>query len=130
MCRRAHAIELAPNRFTDKNVDELLQVLGRGDRESFCDCDRTTAPSLRQPIFLMSQPDVLAAGGRLSRLLRAGREVEAILTEFYLATLSRLPDEGERAFALEHVASGAQPSAGLADIVWALLNTREFSTNH
>jgi hypothetical protein len=124
------AIELAPNRFTDKSVDELLQVLGRGDRKSLCECDRTTSPSLRRPIFLMSRPDGLDASGRLSRLLREGREVEAILTELYLATLSRRPDEAERAFALEHIAGAPQPSAGLADIVWALVNTREFSTNH
>jgi hypothetical protein len=125
-----YAIELAPNRFTDKGVDELLQVLGRGDRKSLCECDRNTGPSLRPPIFLMSRPDVLDAGGRLTRLLREERDVEAILTECYLATLSREPDEAERVFALDHVARAPQPSAGLADIVWALINTREFSTNH
>jgi hypothetical protein len=124
------AVELAPNLFTDKNIDELLKVLGRGDRKSLCECDRTSTSSLRSQIFLMTRPDVLHAGGRLSRLRHEGIAIEAMVTEFYLATLCRPPDEAEASFALEHIAKASDPSAGLADIVWGLLNTREFCTNH
>jgi hypothetical protein len=126
----ARAVELAPNRLTDKNVDELMQLLGRGNRKSLCDCDRTSSPNLRRPIYLMSRPDILGADGRLSRLVRAGLTPDAIVNEFYLVTLSRPPDDNERALALAHISQASEPKSGLADIVWALINTREFGTNH
>ena len=89
-------------------------------------------PTLRQPLLLMSQPRVLKKmrDGRLARLLAQQKSDAEIVEEFYLATLSRLPDAAERDFALDHIrASDERPSA-LFDIVWALINTREFVTNH
>jgi hypothetical protein len=126
----ARAVELAPNRFSDKNVDDTLQLLGRGDRKSLCECDRAAGPTLRQPVFLMTQPNEFAAEGRLARLLGAEANPDDIITEFYLATVSRLADDEERAFAHEHIAAAPDVAAGLADLVWALVNTREFCTNH
>src|SRR5205823_12479467 len=37
----SQAIELAPNRFSNPQVNELFRILGRGDRKSLCECDRT-----------------------------------------------------------------------------------------
>jgi hypothetical protein len=128
----SQAIELAPNRFADPQVNELFRVLGRGDRKSLCDCDRLTGPTLRQPLLLMSDPRVLAKirGGRLARLLREQKPDEQIVEEFYLATLSRWPEADEREFMLDHVAASEDRAEGLFDIVWALVNSREFLTNH
>src|SRR4029079_1399373 len=65
------AVELAPNRFSDSRVSELFRILGRGDRRSLCDCDRAAGPTIRQPIFLMSDPRIQEKirAGRLARLL-------------------------------------------------------------
>jgi hypothetical protein len=130
--RGSQAIELAPNRFADRSVNDLFRILGRGERKSFCDCDRAPGPSIRQPLFLMSDPRILEKirGGRLRRLLEQKKETAQIVDELYLATLSRGPDADERDFALAHVAAGEDRAAGLADLVWALINTREFMTNH
>jgi hypothetical protein len=128
----SHAVELAPNRFADPSISNLLRMLGRGDRKSLCECDRAASPTLRQPIFLMADPRVLdkIRGGRLSRLLAANRDDTEIVEELYLATLSRPPDDDERRFALHHVSQSADRRAGLTDVVWALVNTREFIANH
>jgi hypothetical protein len=128
----SQAIELAPNRFSDPRINELFRILGRSDRRSLCDCDRAAGPTIRQPIFLMSDPRIQEKirGGRLARLLADNKSDEEIITEFYLATLSRLPDPAEREFALSHIASIAERSAGHMDLVWALINSREFLTNH
>ena len=48
----------------------------------------------------------------------------------FLATLSRLPDRGERQAALEHLAAAGDRKKGYLDVVWALINTREFILNH
>jgi hypothetical protein len=128
----SQAIELAPNRFSDPQVNELFRVLGRGDRKSLCDCDRMTGPTLRQPLLLMSHPWVLEKirGGRLARLMREQKSDHEIVEEFYLATLSRIPDAAERDYALDHVVASDDRAEALFDIVWALVNTREFLTNH
>jgi len=128
----SQAIELAPNRFADPQVNELFRILGRGDRKSLCECDRITGPTLRQPLLLMSHWRVLEkiGRGRLARLLREQKSDDEIIDECYLATLSRLPDAAERDFALDHIAASEDRAEALFDLVWALVNTREFVTNH
>jgi hypothetical protein len=130
--RGSQAIELAPNRFTDPQVNELFRILGRGDRRSLCECDRETGPSLRQSMLLMSDPRVLKKirEGRLARLIAEGKPNSEIVEEFYLATVSRPPDAAERAFVLDRIAASENREEALYDFVWALINTREFQTNH
>lgn len=126
------AMEVAPNRLSDSRFNTVFRLLGRGDRRSLCDCDRAAGPSIRQPIFLMSDPLVLAkiTQGRLARLMAAESNDRAILTELYLATLSRPPGEDELEFLQKQISNAPDRPATLADVLWALLNTREFSTNH
>jgi hypothetical protein len=128
----SQAIELAPNRFANAEVNEMFQILGRGDRKSLCECDRGSGPTLRQPLLLMSHPQVLEKirAGRLARLVAEQKSNDQIVEEFYLATLSRPPEAAERAFALDHIAASDNRWIALFDIVWALVNTREFLTNH
>ncbi len=128
----SQAIELAPNRFTQPRVNQLFQILGRGDRKSLCDCDRAPGPSIRQPLYLMSDPRVLdkIAKGRLSRLVSSQASDAEIVDEFYLATLSRPPMDDERDIALQYIADNSDRLTALTDFVWALVNTREFVTNH
>ncbi len=128
----SQAIELAPNRLSDPTFDELFRILGRGDRKSLCDCNRANSPTIRQPLFLMSDPRVLEKirNGRLARLVEGNSSDQQIVDEFYLALLSREPDADEREFALQHVTDGVHRVEGLADIVWALVNSCEFVTNH
>jgi hypothetical protein len=128
----SQAIELAPNRFFDPALGELLRILGRGDRKALCECNRAASPTIRQPLLLMSDSRVLdkIKGGRLARLIEQKATDDQIVNEFYLALLSREPDADEREFAVKHVAGSIDRVEGLADIVWALVNSREFTTNH
>ncbi len=52
------------------------------------------------------------------------------MTESYLRALGRRPDASEQATAREHIAGAEDGIDGLRDLVWALLNTKEFMTNH
>lgn len=128
----SQAIELAPNRFSDPYVNELFRILGRGNRKSLCECGRAPSPSIRQPLFLMSDVKVIdkIRRGRLSRLLQQNAADTEIVDEFYLATLSRHPDADELDFSRQHISAGSSRVEGLCDLVWALINSREFSTNH
>jgi hypothetical protein len=128
----SQAIELAPSRFSDKTVNAVFSILGRGTRKSLCDCDRATTPSLRQSLYLMSDARILdkIVHGRLARLLTENCTNEGIVEELYLATLSRRPDADERDFSLRNIESATDRTEALTDMAWALLNTREFVTNH
>ena len=68
--------------------------------------------------------------GRLEKLLNAKMSDARIVDELFLATLTRLPDSDEKKAALERVSAAANREAGLADVLWALINTREFILNH
>jgi hypothetical protein len=126
------AIEIAPNRVRDQHLSTIFRIFGRPARTLSCDCERSQEPAVPQTLFLMSDSRLLAKieTGRLKTLLEEKRPDEAVVEEVFLATLSRFPDEQERKAAAEHVAATADKIKAYVDVVWALLNTREFILNH
>ena len=61
---------------------------------------------------------------------RVVSEPAQVVREAYLRTLSRLPSEREAEIAASYYTSAGDASRGLRDLLWALLNTKEFITNH
>ncbi len=57
-------------------------------------------------------------------------DANQIVEEAYLRTVSRFPSEQEREIALGYIKDQEKPGAGLKDLVWALINTKEFMVNH
>ncbi len=55
---------------------------------------------------------------------------EATVREAYLRTLGRTPTDAEAQVAREHLAGLTDDAKGLRELLWALLNTKEFITNH
>jgi hypothetical protein len=50
--------------------------------------------------------------------------------ELYLATLSRYPTDGERAEAIKYRADCETRDEWMEDVLWSLLNVREFIFQH
>jgi hypothetical protein len=128
----SRAIEIASSRVEAPHLARIFKVFGRPVRATTCDCERPREPAIGQALFLMTDADLVRRleKGRLAELL-AGRQSDAeIVDELFLAALSREPDEGERHAALDHISAAQTRSAGCADILWALINTREFILNH
>ena len=63
---------------------------------------------------------------RIGRLLGAGKRDAEIIEELYLAALSRPPNAAEQQATLTHVAGASDRRTALEDILWALLNSKEF----
>lgn len=59
-----------------------------------------------------------------------GPKTEDLIREAYLRTVSRPPTAPEMAIAMAHVREAPTTVAGLGDVFWALLNTKEFIVNH
>jgi hypothetical protein len=56
--------------------------------------------------------------------------VAKMVEEAYLRTFSRLPSKDELASAEKYIADSADQSSGVRDLVWALINSKEFLVNH
>ena len=111
-----------------------MKIFGRPDREKTCDCERSNEPSVAQALYLINDSEVLeklaSRQGRLPRLLRTTQNDRQLITELYLTALSRYPTERELSIQLEHVAAAPSRTAGMRDVLWSLLNVREFVFNH
>jgi hypothetical protein len=125
------AIEIATNRATG-NLGYIFRIFGRSPRTSTCDCERSSDPALPQTLFMMTDNTVLTkiTNGRLRKLLTAKKDDAAILEELYLATLSRFPTDAEKEKVATYLKEKRDKNSAWTDVVWALINTREFVLNH
>jgi hypothetical protein len=133
----SQAIELG---FSDMGLSPLrentmyaLRRFGLPTRSSACDCQRVSAPSVAQNLFLMTDPgflEKLGTRGRLPRLLIGNLTDDEVLDELFLGALSRLPDERERQAFNDHRRKVPNRRTAFTDALWGLINTREFILNH
>ena len=66
------------------------------------------------------------AKGRVLKLVAAKKPHEEIVEELYLAALSRLPSDDERQTSLELRAEALAPADFYQDLLWALMNSKQF----
>ena len=128
-----HAIEVASNRVQNGQLGYIFRIFGRPPRTSTCDCERAAEPALPQTLFLMTDQQLMnkITTGRLRNLLAEKKSSDdANIEELFLATLARFPNDNEKRWAKEHLQKKSDRQAGYVDIVWALINTREFILNH
>ncbi|MGE5192159.1 MAG: DUF1549 domain-containing protein [Deltaproteobacteria bacterium] len=113
----------------------FFRIFGRPVRSSVCECERSNEPSISQALHLMNSHEVMekirARTGRARQLADSGMEPAAIIDELYLAALARHPRDDERGLLLNAFAreEGGRRAA-VEDVLWTLLNTKEFLYNH
>ena len=136
------AVQLPDNSFNASSY--FLTVFGRPDMASSCECERSQDASLAQSLHLLNAKDIQEKISRDSSRAASfasdsTRSDDDKLRELYLLAFAREPDPKELATARSHLAKSTQPREGkeapgqrpaYEDIVWALLNTKEFLFNH
>lgn len=109
---------------------KFLRTFGKPERLLNCDCERNDNTTLSQALQFITGPlinkAVSAADNRLGQLLKAGKSNSDILEEFYLAALCRLPADTECSALLARIEAAPDRRAALEDVLWALLNSKEF----
>ena len=121
--------------FPDPHVgkDGFLDLFGRPQRESACECERKTDLSLPQALNLINGKTISDAvadpSGRLAKAMMAGASDRALIEDMYLRTLSRPPTPSELDKGITHLRSGEQRAARAQDLLWALLNSKAFLYN-
>lgn len=112
----------------------FLKAFGQPARELACECERESDGNLGQALQLINGPTVNEkvrnAGNRLGSLMAAKKTDPEILDEIYLAALSRPAFEDEKKVALAHIAKGSDKRKAWEDVLWAVINTREFLFRH
>jgi len=118
----------------------FLRVFGRPNAATACECERSNNANLAQSLHLINSPqihDKITSDSGRAALLTADqkRTNEMKIHELLLSALNRYPtaDEIARLTAyLEKKAAENEGNArrGFEDVVWALVNTKEFLFNH
>src|SRR5262249_39810726 len=116
----------------DTFYSRFLELYGRANRGAVP--ERNNKPNLSQALHMLAGSTYIdRLGGpnsRLARLITAGASDEAILNEFYLAALSRLPDPAELQELKTILAQRKDREPALREFIWALISSREFAENH
>lgn len=138
------AVALPDNSYNRQSP--FLRVFGRPEGESVCECERVQSSSLAQSLHLINSAELKSklahAAGRAERLAKDERPAEVKVRELYLTAFAREPRSEELKSALGYLAETPLDAAGkpvdpqraarenFQDLIWALVNTKEFLFNH
>jgi hypothetical protein len=135
----AMAIEVAGSVGNDQKKATLhyaFHIFGRPLRnpEVQCDCERDGTVTVVQALFLANHPTIQAkisaADGRIAKIAKEMPDAKKAIEALYLWTLSRPPLESELEACMTYMKASSSHQRGLEDVLWSLLNTREFQLNH
>ncbi len=109
-----------------------LDVLGRCARERSCETTSISGGGLAQALHLINGSTInhRLNQGLLARIQNERLPDEAAVRTLYLHTLSRPPTPAEASEWKSLMASTPKRTEALEDLLWALLNSREFVFNH
>jgi hypothetical protein len=112
----------------------FLDTFDRPRRVTGCECERSSGATLAQVLLLANSDDIenkLAHGdGRAAALSGGDRTSQQIVEECYLATFARRPNSAESTAVVDYLESQNDKRKALEDVLWSLINTREFAFNH
>lgn len=114
----------------------FLKVFGQPQADTACECERSQEANLAQSLHLLNSSEVQTkiadANGRASKFANDKDHPNDVkIKELYRWVYSREPDAEEMKIATSHLEKH-KDNAKLAfeDIVWALINSKEFLFNH
>lgn len=138
------AIALPDNSYN--RASRFLSVFGRPEGASVCECERVQSSSLAQSLHLMNAADVKTKltwpNGRADLLAKSTASNADQIRELYLAAFARDPQPDELQTAEGFLTRSRFDAKGqpldpakakrqaLEDLLWALINAKEFLYNH
>ena len=111
----------------------FLTTFGRAKRETVCACESKTDPTLSQALHMLNGGTLqlkIGQGGLVKKMVAEGKTPAQVIESLYIRSLSRKPAPEEMERLLGVVAQSENPTQGLEDVFWAILNSREFVFNH
>jgi hypothetical protein len=128
--------EALPNGFRaaqlpDASVENpFLRLFGKPQRMDACECERDNGSNMLQALHFLNGKSILgrvrSPSARPAQLLAKKLADDELVKEIYLWSLARFPTEKELALGLEFLKLGDDRAAGAQDLMWALLNSKDF----
>ena len=111
----------------------FFRIFGRPVRATVCQCERSDEPSIAQALHLLNSPELFAKishrHGHARRLAKSDTSTDDLIDELYLSTLSRMPTSVQRDLT-QQAFTELDRRAAIEDVLWALMNSKEFVFNH
>jgi hypothetical protein len=109
----------------------FLEVFGKPNRISACECERVGEANLAQALHLLNSDEIqnklARAGGRADMLAQDKRSDAEKVTELFLWALGRPPSAEHLQIAVAHVERHAKDKrVAYQNLLWVLINTKEF----
>jgi len=115
--------------------NEFLKLFGKPKAETSCECERSQDGDLRQSLFLLISEQLNGKleekSGRAQTMATDSTRSDADkITEIYRRAFSRAPTDEELRTAVQHVTQHDDRTKAYQNLLWALINTKEFLYNH
>jgi hypothetical protein len=112
----------------------FLDTFGRPKRDTACECERVTDASLGQSLMLLNSNEVQQkltnTGGRAEVFAKDPRPDGEKIDELFWSAFARSPTSTETAAALHHLERNKDKrKQAFEDIIWAVVNAKEFQFN-
>ena len=112
-------------------TSDFLSLFGKPQRMEACECERDNESNMLQALHLINGNSILRRvtdpSGRVAQLLNQKLTGDALVEELYLWSLARRPTPKELEVAQQHfTAYGADQVSAAQDLMWAILNSRDF----
>jgi hypothetical protein len=99
-----------------------------------CECERSSGATLAQVLLLANSVEVenkLRSGdGLLAKLVKEKKTTPEIVEELYLTAYARQPTKAELDKATTYVSKQENRRQALEDVLWVIVNSKEFTFNH
>jgi hypothetical protein len=116
----------------DRSATAFLETFGRSRTAAACECGRNTAsPSLGQSLQLINAAEIQgklgASGGRAKEFAEdKSRSLESRIEALFLAAYARQPTAAEIGEVRSYLDEKQQSVAAWEDLIWVLINSKEF----
>ncbi len=118
----------------------FMDTFDRPRRVTVCECERSPGATLSQVLLLGNSDEIenkIASGeGRIARFFNQAMLMDdpaaaimPLVEDLFLAAFARYPTEQERQTAIDYIVNAEDKKSAAEDVLWTLLNSREFSFN-
>lgn len=112
----------------------FLTVFGRPEGATACECERANESTLAQSLHFTNSKELIAKLNEPTALPQTLSQValadELKIQEIYERAFSRLPSEPELMSSMAYLSQKENKQEGYQDLIWVVLNCKEFLFNH
>ena len=112
----------------------FLTTFAKPKRASVCECERSPDESLGQALHTLNGEiltnKIADKQGLIAKLLAEKREPTEVISQLYLAALCRQPTPAEVDNGVQYLSQSPSPDEFYQDLLWALMNTKQFLFVH